>query len=191
MNNIFSLEIGKKFPIPHNKNGEGITLETYPPGIFLRMYYQNPTSQEIYSIKNDTLTLFFSYIKPILNCTIQVEDNFWGDAPYFAPLYNEKLSTAEMNPHVVYVCLIDADTEILKSFRIIELPSEITSFICKVQTEQYSDTISESEYDELLNYMHQKLSISDLAATSDAAVVILRNNTMKSYMRKNGKIVQL
>ena len=191
MYDIFSFGIGEKFPFPNTNKGENVRLEASPFGMFLLFYYHNPTPKEIFSIKNDALTLFFSYAGAILSCVLQVEDDFWGDAPYFAPMYQKQISTAEMKPAAVYVCLIDADSEILKSFRIIALPPEITAFIYKAQLDQYASGISDAEFGELLDYMRQKFSIKDLAISADAAVIILRDNTEKAFIRKNGKFVQL
>ena len=182
MNNTFSLVIGKKFPLPRKTSGGSVTLEAHPLGMFFCLYFKNITDKEISAVKNDALTLHFTYIKPILECVLQAEDDFWGDAPYFAPLYHEQISAPAMKPRKIYVCLIDADSEILKSFRIIDLPVEMTALLYKAQIEQYASDISDEEFNEMLADVKEKLSVKDLARIANAAVKMDNNNKVKLNM---------
>ena len=185
MNNTFSLAVGENFPFPRKSGGNGIKLEAHPLGIFLCVYSSNPKDKEISCLKNDAVTLHLTYIQPILECVIQVEDDFWGDAPYFAPLYHKQISAAEMKPRKIYICLIDSDSNILKSLRIIDLPFEMTAFIYKAQISQYASDISDEEYNEMLEDVQQKLSVKDLARIANAAINIGRDNTVKAVVYQN------
>ena len=185
MTETFSLAVGEKFPLPRKSSGEGAKLEAHPRGMFFCLYFKNSADKEILRLKNNVLTLYFTYIKPILECTLQVEEDFLGDAPYFAPLYREQISSAEMKPRKIYICLIDADTNILKSFRIIELPVEMTAFLYKAQIEQYASDISDEEFNEMLADVKEKLSVQDLARIANAAVKIDGNNKVKATMYQN------
>ena len=180
---LFTLALNEKFPFKRKADGNGIKLETNEMGMFLCLYYKNPSANEIWQIKNYAITLYFTNLKSILNCVIQIEDDFLGEASYFSPLYRTRLSIKEMSPKQIFVCLIDADSQILRSMRIIGLPNEMTDFLYKVILAQQKSLITEDEYDEFLYYMEQHFSVSDLANMSDCAVVIRQDNKIRAFMR--------
>ena len=182
-NDIFTLAYGENFPIPRNKLGEGIKVEILPMGMFICLYYSNPTKDEVDRIQTDEITLYFAEMQAVLECVIQVGEDIWGDAPYFAPLYKRKLTENEFRVTAVYVCLVDADTNLLKSMRIIELPAEVKSFISSIQSEQFVSGISNEEYNQIVDCVQQQYSPHAIVSIADCAVAIERDNQIK-YMIK-------
>ena len=81
--------------------------------------------------------------------------------------------------------MIDSDSNILKSLRIIDLPFEMTAFIYKAQISQYASDISDDEYNEMLEDVQQKLSVKDLARIANATINIGRDNTVKAVVYQN------
>ena len=114
-----------------------------------------------------------------------MNNDFAGDAPYYAPLYNEEISDVELNPRCIYVCLVDSESYLLKAMRIIELKSKVAKFLSKVLHAQMElPQISDTEYDELLDTIQQNFTPQDIAVTSEVAVVILRNNSITEFAKE-------
>lgn len=178
INDIFTLSIGEKFPIKRTSKGDGIKLESTPMGMFLCLFYSKPSVQEIAKIQSGDITLFFAYLNPVLECVIQLDDDFAGDAPYYAPLYRETLTEKELNPRCIYVCLVDSESYLLKALRIIEIKAKAANFLSKVLHLQIKSSLTSSEYNELVDCIMQNFTLKDLAVTSECAVLILRDNSI-------------
>lgn len=181
---VLYLAIDEPFPFRRKSTEDGLFVEVAPLGMFVCMYYSQPTQEEIARIREDDITVYYTYVKPVLECIIQIGDALYGDAPYYAPLYQHGLSERELNPTAIYVCLVDADTNILKSMRIIGLEPAVTQFLSDVQHEQLACGISNEKYHQMVDYLESQFKIEDLAITADCAVVILRNNEVKHILRK-------
>ena len=189
--NIFTLAIDSKFPIKRKKIGEGIRIEATGIGLFLTLYYSNPTSEEIQRIKEDAVCVYFTYKSPVLECVLQVGDDFWGDAPYSAALYHEELPNEVLYVSCIYVCLVDADTEILKSMRIIELPTEMRNFLYNVQKEQITNNMSDTEYEKCIDYIQNNVSINSVVEMANCSVVIKRNNKVTAFIWKDNGVIKI
>lgn len=181
-NDIFTLSIDGKFPIKRKRTGEEIRVEATGMGLFFIMYYSQPREDEIMRIKNDPICIYFTYNLPVLECVLQVSDDIWGDAPYSAALYHETLPNEVLYPAGIYVRLVDADTDILKSIRFIELPKEIKNFLYNVQNEQIVNNIPDSEYDKCINYIKDNVSPEVLTEMANCSVVITRNNKISAFI---------
>ena len=189
---IFTLAIDEKFPIRRNRTGEEIRIEATGMGLFFIMYYSQPRDEEIMRIKKDPLSIYFTYKLPVLECVLQVGDDIWGDAPYSAALYHDALPNEVLYPPCIYVCLVDADTEILKSMRIIGLPKEISTFLWNVQNEQVVNNMPDAEYDKCVNYIKDNVPPDVLTEMANCSVVITRNNKVTAFIwGEDGSVTEI
>ena len=189
---IFTLAIEGKFPIKRKGTGEEIRVEATGKGLFFIMYYSQPRAEEIMRIKKDPICIYFTYKLPVLECVLQVGDDIWGDAPYSAALYHDILPNEVLYPPCIYVCLVDADTEILKSMRIIGLPKEISTFLWNVQNEQVVNNMPDSEYDKCINYIKNNVPPDVLTEMANCSVVITRNNKITAFIwGEDGSVTEI
>ena len=184
---IFTLACGEKFPVHRTGTGDGMKVEVNSMGMFVCIYYRNPTMSEISRIKTEDISLFFMDMKAFFECVVQVDDDLLGDAPYCAVLYGKELTDKELNINNIYVCLIDADTNILKSMRIIDVPQKVTSFIAMMQKTQLSCAVSRERYDELVDQVEQNFTCKDMAMMADCALVSLKNYQVKYILKENSR----
>ena len=189
---VFTLAIGEKFPIGRKSTGEGSRIEATGMGLFYILYFSNPTKQEINKIKSDAICISFIYKQPVLDCVLQVGDDLYGDAPYSAALYKEKIPESAMLPSSVYVCLVDADSYILKSMRIIGLPNEIRNFIFNVQQEQLTINMPPYEFDKCVSYLQNSVPLEHLVEMANCSLVIKQNNTVSGLIwDDNGGVTEV
>lgn len=180
-NDIFVLGIGLEFPLKRNRTGEGTKMEIIGNNVFICLYFPSPIKKEIELINEGNITLFFSYLQPILECCVNVDGRFLGDMPFYAPIYGEAYEDElefEFDPKLFYLCLIDADNNILKAIREIEVTPIASKYLSFVQNDQFKNKISIDGYEYLLNEIYNNASIEEIASMFSYRINIDSKNSV-------------
>lgn len=187
----FTLAIDAEFPLGKKTARNGSRVELTEMGLFYIMYYVNPTEQEIKNIHNEAICISFAYNPPLLELVLQVGDNLVSDAPYSVTLYCDVMSREIMYPACIYVCLVDAETNMLRAMRIIGLPEEIRNFLYNVQIEQLTINMSEEDYDKCISYIQSKVSLDELVEMANCCVIIRQNNDVTGLIWEGDEPIEV
>jgi hypothetical protein len=133
------LEVGKQFKEGVTRYQEGCKVDITAAGIDFMVYYSAPTQEEIKDIKKGPFKFGFYDEKNVILMLFRFGNQAWMNSPYSVHLSKNLTELKEPTEGIGYalnVYLIDADTGILKSMRLIGLNTKISKMLYKAIAEQ-------------------------------------------------------
>ena len=154
---------GKTFPLNRIKRGDGCVFEYISMGPAVLIYYTNPTGAEIKMIKNAELDIGFFSAECLLYFIIKFGGNI-VECPFNANLCSNKQALQKMGTQRnLTIFLIDADTNIVKAMRLVQMPSQFSEALCYMVNEQLSSPFDERVYNYLVDLVEKDYSVSQLS----------------------------
>lgn len=158
-----NLEIGKLFKAGKTKYQEGIRFDVTDGGCDLFIYFNNPSNDEIESIKTGNFKTGYYSENNAIFMLFKFGNTPWMDAPYSVHL-SKNLTEFQLfdggQGIALHVYLIDASTGILKAIRLIGLKTRFSIQLIEAIEKQKKMTFD--GYDLNINSIMTKYSTKDL-----------------------------
>jgi hypothetical protein len=167
------LEVGKLYISGKTQWPEASEYNYDADGHTIRIFLRAPTSKEIQGIKNGSIDLALHYADRIPTLLFRFGEKGntmpWSDCPFdwwLVPV--ERRQTPEPITNslaaLLSILLVDADTGILKAFRVVSMPTEFSRSLHDHILDQISGgEISASEYARISYELQTKYSSEQLS----------------------------
>lgn len=137
----------------------------------LRLFYNEPTAEEIAAIKTGTAEFRAMAIGPILFFVYRFGTHPWGDAPFsWHMLSQQRPADATLPPQlqpgatvVLHIILVDASTGIIRALRIVSLDPTVAQYLHTAIRTQCSQPFDQDVYDATLAQVYATTTSAELA----------------------------
>lgn len=168
--NLYKFEIGGCFPIEIKSVGH--FLEFFGNSVNWITNYLKPSSQEIYEYTNSKNIEFrYLVLDGVLFFLLKIGTLKWQEAPYNISLMRDctitKTKIIEQEGFPIYIYLVEAETGILKSQRLLKLDTQFSRGLQNEINALRNQAISISDWNNRLNRIYQKYSTEELVRLSD------------------------
>lgn len=160
--NVITYAVGERFPLNRQRHGDGCAFEYLSIGPAILMYYSAPTNDEIKMIENEAIDIgLLNY-----DCLLYVIASIGGNivqCPFNINLYpeNQLLKNMETKQDLA-IFLIDADTNIVKVMRLVEMTPNFANALWSFVDAQFSAEFDKNRYNALVNAVESQYSIEEL-----------------------------
>lgn len=155
-------EVGKIYNPNRTSYREGAFYQCTGGTHWLEKFFSSPTSKEIESIKKGVHQFAFHYEKDVILFLFRFFPSFnWSDSPFSIHLVrpeNHRIQPVDRNRNsempVINVPLVDAETGILKAYRVISLKLDFANALEDAILDQLSKPFDLEKYDRSLSEIY-------------------------------------
>lgn len=162
------LELGKLFNEGVTKYKEGIVFDIDDKGSNLIIRFNTPSNSEIKAIKQGKLKCGYYTEGEAIFMLFKFEGIQWMDAPYSVKLSKNSTKIQDINDGqglALNIYLIDANTGVLKSMRLVGLPTAFSRKLKSVVERQR--LMSFENYHQTINTVYMKYPTKKLVDYAD------------------------
>lgn len=163
-------EVGKLFEEGKIRYPEGIKFDFDQSGPFLIMFFNNPSSMEIQSVRKGDLEFKLCVMDGVIFILYKFDGMQWMDAPYNVHLSPEfdLEGIAQGKGFGLNIFLVDADTGILEGMRYVGLSAEFSRRLKTSIQKQAALPFDKIAYHQSINRIYGNYSTNDLIKYSIA-----------------------
>ena len=158
-------EVGKIFEEGKTQYQEGCKFDFDNSGGVLYIFFNNPTSEEITSIKSGQMKAGFFCKENIIFMLWKFENMEWMDTPFSVHL-SKGLVLEKIEPNMGYgitIFLINAGNGILEALRFISVSEKFSKEFYATVQKQRIDIFDISRFDRTLSQIYQTYSTKEMA----------------------------
>lgn len=161
-------EVGKLFNEGVTKYKEGVLFDIDDNGCNLIIRFNAPSNNEIQAIKQSKIKIGYYTEGEAIFMLFKFEGINWIDAPYSVKLSKNLTKIEEINDGqglAINIYLVDANTGILKSMRLVGLPTGFSRKLKLAIEKQMS--MSFENYNQTVNTIYRKYTTKKLVDYAD------------------------
>lgn len=177
---MHKIEVGKLLAPNVTQYQEGPKFDYTPSGPIVRIAFNNPTAKEIEGAKSGTLEMSYYVRGPIIFVCLKIQGcGRWMDMPFSIRLHENvnfdwSDEIVDGQGLAITVMLVDAQTGILKSYRLIGASTAFSRGLRSAILQQYEQSFDKDEYFRLLNETYRSLTSDQIAQRAEGHFKVRR-----------------